>query len=148
MESLGYMLVYFARGSLPWQGLKAANDDERNEQIKNKKVTLSAEELCEGLPGEFAWYIKQVRSLGFGDRPDYARLRKAFRDLFTRKGFAYDNVYDWTLKKFHEIHGIEAPAAGHGARRSEMRKRRSKGKGVGRVMPPVQASTVRKGPTS
>ncbi len=47
LESLGYVFVYFARGSLPWQGLKAATVKERDEQTKAKKISLSGEMLCE-----------------------------------------------------------------------------------------------------
>lgn len=58
LESLGYVFVYFARGSLPWQGLKAATEKEKDERIKEKKKSLSGKALCEDvLPGEFATYI-------------------------------------------------------------------------------------------
>jgi hypothetical protein len=106
LESLGYVFVYFARGSLPWQGLTAATEKEQAALVKEKKTSLSGEQLCEDLlPGEFATYIDYTRSLPFGDKPDYAYLRKLFRRLFANKEFRYDNVFDWTEKRFKEIHG-------------------------------------------
>jgi len=43
-----------------------------------------------------------VRALGFGDKPDYSRLRRIFRDLFVRRGFDHDYVFDWTILKYME----------------------------------------------
>ncbi|OAA39189.1 casein kinase 1, delta [Cordyceps fumosorosea ARSEF 2679] len=103
LESLGYVLLYFARGSLPWQGLKAATEGQKDELIKRKKLTLSVTKLCEGLPGEFATYVSYTRSLGFKDRPDYAYLRRLFRHAFSTRGFKYDNIFDWTEKRFIEM---------------------------------------------
>jgi hypothetical protein len=92
-------MTYFARGSLPWQGLKVATEDERNEPIKEKKMNILAKDFCGPLPKEFATYLKYVCNLGFDDRPNYSYLRKLLRDLFLREGFQYDNVFDWTIKK-------------------------------------------------
>jgi casein kinase 1 delta/casein kinase I family protein HRR25 len=95
--------VYFARGSLPWQGLKAATDDE-DARIKEMKEGLSGEALCNGfLPGEFAAYIDYTRRLDFNDKPDYSYLRRLFHRLFRAEGFEYDHVFDWTEKLFDEI---------------------------------------------
>jgi casein kinase 1/casein kinase I family protein HRR25 len=38
-----------------------------------------------------------VKSLRFDDRPDYDYLKRLFRELFFRKGFTYDNLYDWEI---------------------------------------------------
>lgn len=57
MESLGYVLMYFLRGSLPWQGLKAGTKRQKYERISEKKMQTSIEELCEGYPGELFWYF-------------------------------------------------------------------------------------------
>ncbi|KAK8145257.1 hypothetical protein G3M48_004703 [Beauveria asiatica] len=100
LESLGYVLLYFARGSLPWQGLKAATEKDKTELIKRKKIGLPVTELCEGLPEEIARYIKYTRSLGFKDKPDYTYLRHLFRRAFLARGFTYDNVFDWTERQF------------------------------------------------
>ncbi len=103
LESLGYVLLYFALGSLPWQGFKAATEKDKTELIKQKKIGLPETELCEGLPEEFVTYIRYTRSLGFKDRPDYIYLRKLFRRAFLGRGFKYDNVFDWTERRYREM---------------------------------------------
>ncbi len=88
------MLLYFLRGCLPWQGLTATNQEQKEELILAIKQTISTEDLCEDLLREFATYFKYVRSRGFDDKPQYAYLRKIFRALFVRQGFDYDYVFD------------------------------------------------------
>ena len=100
MESLGYVMLYFCRGSLPWQGLKAATKKQKYDRIMEKKMTTPTEVLCRGFPNEFAIYLNYTRSLRFDDKPDYSYLRKIFRDLFVREGFQYDYVFDWTVYKY------------------------------------------------
>lgn len=70
---------------MPWRGLKDRTEDERNEITKEKKIELSGEMLCEGLPGEFATYINCTRSLCFEDKPDYSYFRQLFRRLFSSR---------------------------------------------------------------
>lgn len=93
-------MMYFCRGSLPWQGLKAATKKQKYDRIMEKKMTTSTDILCRGFPQEFAIYLNYVRSLRFDDKPDYSYLRKLFRDLFVREGFQYDYVFDWTIYKY------------------------------------------------
>eukprot|EP00602_Paraphysomonas_sp_CaronLab_P000516 CAMPEP_0185019640 /NCGR_PEP_ID=MMETSP1103-20130426/2255_1 /TAXON_ID=36769 /ORGANISM="Paraphysomonas bandaiensis, Strain Caron Lab Isolate" /LENGTH=383 /DNA_ID=CAMNT_0027550067 /DNA_START=183 /DNA_END=1334 /DNA_ORIENTATION=- len=97
LESLGYVLMYFLRGSLPWQGLKANTKKQKYERILEKKAEVSVETLCKGYPAEFRSYFEHVRSLRFEERPDYDYLKRMFRELFFRKGFRYDNIYDWDI---------------------------------------------------
>lgn len=47
--------------------------------------------------GEFKTYFEHVRNLRFEDKPDYELLKRLFRELFFRKGFSYDNMFDWEL---------------------------------------------------
>lgn len=88
MESLGYVLMYFLRGSLPWQGLKAVTKRQKYEKISEKKLSTPIEVLCKGNPAELSTYFHYCRSLRFDDKPDYGYLRKLFRDLFMREGAA------------------------------------------------------------
>lgn len=101
MESLGYVLMYFVRGSLPWQGLKAATKKQKYEKISEKKMSTPVEVLCKGYPQEFALYLNYCRGLRFDEAPDYAYLRKdLFRRLFTKKmNYQYDFQFDWNLLK-------------------------------------------------
>lgn len=100
LESLGYVLMYFNRGSLPWQGLKAANKRQKYERISEKKMSTPIEELCKSYSSEFATYLNFCRSLRFDDKPDYSYLRQLYRNLFHRQGFTYDYVFDWNMLKF------------------------------------------------
>lgn len=114
MESLGYVMLYFCRGSLPWQGLKAATKKQKYDRIMEKKMTTPTEVLCRGFPNEFAIYLNYTRSLRFDDKPDYSYLRKIFRDLFVREGFQYDYVFDWTVYKYQKnAQAIAAAGAGN-----------------------------------
>ncbi|XP_024967634.1 casein kinase 1-like protein 1 isoform X1 [Cynara cardunculus var. scolymus] len=114
LESLGYVLMYFLRGSLPWQGLKAGNKKQKYEKISEKKVSTSIEALCRGYPTEFASYFHYCRSLRFEDKPDYAYLKRIFRDLFIREGFQFDYVFDWTILKYQQSQIAAPPTRGLG----------------------------------
>uniref|UniRef100_A0A6M2EFU6 non-specific serine/threonine protein kinase n=1 Tax=Populus davidiana TaxID=266767 RepID=A0A6M2EFU6_9ROSI len=114
LESLGYVLMYFLRGSLPWQGLKAGTKKQKYEKISEKKVSTSIEALSRGYPTEFASYFHYCRSLRFDDKPDYAYLKRIFRDLFIREGFQFDYVFDWTILKYQQSQLANPPTRGLG----------------------------------
>eukprot|EP00730_Choanoeca_flexa_P019869 TRINITY_DN9718_c0_g1_i3.p2 TRINITY_DN9718_c0_g1~~TRINITY_DN9718_c0_g1_i3.p2 ORF type:complete len:135 (+),score=33.03 TRINITY_DN9718_c0_g1_i3:238-642(+) len=90
--------MYFNRGSLPWQGLKAGTKKQKYERISEKKIGTPIEVLCKGFPSEFATYLNFCRSLRFDDKPNYSYLRQLFRNLFHREGYVYDYVFDWTVQ--------------------------------------------------
>ncbi|XP_020888998.1 casein kinase 1-like protein 12 isoform X1 [Arabidopsis lyrata subsp. lyrata] len=140
LESLGYILMYFLKGSLPWQGLKAGTKKQKYERISEKKVSTSIEvksqsqslilyfklllffrfynmliflqSLCRGYPSEFASYFHYCRSLRFDDKPDYGYLKRIFRDLFIREGFQFDYVFDWTILKYQQSQLTAPPSRG------------------------------------
>jgi len=96
LSAIGYVLMYFNRGQLPWQGLKANTKEEKYEKIADCKSATSDEALCKGYPAVFATYLKYCSALRFEDRPDYAYLRRLFKDLFMREGFSNDGQFDWS----------------------------------------------------
>ncbi|XP_020220551.1 casein kinase 1-like protein 3 isoform X1 [Cajanus cajan] len=102
LESLGYVLLYFLRGSLPWQGLKAATKKQKYDKICQKKLSTPIEVLCKSHPVEFASYFHYCHSLTFDQRPDYGFLKRLFRDLFAREGYEFDYVFDWTILKYQQ----------------------------------------------
>jgi len=102
LESLGYVLMYFNRGSLPWQGLKGQIKKQKYEKISDKKMSTPVDTLCRGFPSEFATFLNYARSLRFDDKPDYQYLRKLLRDLFMREGYKYDAIFDWTIVRAQE----------------------------------------------
>lgn len=102
LESLGYVLLYFLQGSLPWQGLKAATKKQKYDKICEKKVSTPIEVLCKSHPVEFASYFHYCHSLTFDQRPDYGFLKRLFRDLFSREGYDFDFVFDWTILKYQQ----------------------------------------------
>lgn len=89
--------MYFLRGMLPWQSLKATTKKDKYERIKEKKLTTSIEVLCKGYPSEFAKYLSYARNMKFEEKPDYLLLKNMFKDLFNKQGYKYDYQYDWVI---------------------------------------------------
>jgi serine/threonine protein kinase len=97
LEAIGYVLMYFLRGSLPWQGLKVDRKEDRYKKIYEKKKSTTPEELCSGFPPELAEYVRYTRNLEFEQNPDYNYLRGLFRKILEDKGYDISDVrFDWS----------------------------------------------------
>jgi len=103
LESLGYLLIFFIRGSLPWQSLGSHTDTykEKCQKISDVKMSTPIEDLCDGLSEEFAIYLNYCRSLEFDETPDYYYLRELFQKLFQNS--CYDNKFDWFMLKNEKL---------------------------------------------
>ena len=99
MEALGYVLMYFLRGNLPWQGLKLNKGDDRYKKIYETKKKTTPEELCLGYPKQFCEYIKYTRNLSFEQEPNYNYLKKLIYDVMDKYEFSLDYLFDWGLIK-------------------------------------------------
>jgi casein kinase 1 len=113
LEALGHVFLYFLRGGLPWQGLKAATNKQKYEKIGEKKQTTVIKDLCEGFPEEFSKYLTYVRNLGFEDTPDYDYLRDLFTQALKNTGEVEDGEYDWM--KINKDSGKGWDSKGHNA---------------------------------
>jgi serine/threonine protein kinase len=95
LEGLGYVLIYFLRGGLPWQNINCSRR-RRRKMIGDSKKSVSLDQLCEGLPVEFKEYMEVVRNITYESDPPYRHLRKLFKRCFRRESYKKDFVYDWT----------------------------------------------------
>ena len=101
LESIGYIIMYFIRGSLPWQGLKVNKKEDRYKKICEKKKETSAKDLCAGFPSEFETFVSYTRNLQFTEVPNYSYLRSLLKTVLKKGGFTYDFFYDWCTTKPH-----------------------------------------------
>ena len=85
LESLGYVFLYFLRGKLPWQGLRAENKKEKYARIMEYKMEVTFNRLCQGYPEEFLFYFDYCHSLSFDETPDYDYLRSLFTNCLKRR---------------------------------------------------------------
>ena len=100
MKSLRYVILYFIRGFLSWQGLKTTSEKQELELILNQKETITIKKLCDGLSNAFTAYFNNVCSLLFEDKSKYSYLCKIFHNLFVQEGFKYNYIFDWTILKY------------------------------------------------
>jgi len=103
LEAIGYVLVYFLQGKLPWQGLQAANKKKKYRKIMEMKIGTSLESLCRKLPSEFITYLEYVKGLNFADKPDYEYLIKLFLRCASKNNIKLDDQYDWDIISKKEI---------------------------------------------
>lgn len=96
IESLVYVLIYFMRGSLPWQSMKGQGKKEKYEKIMEKKLTFSIPFLTEGLPKEFEEILSYVRCIYFSDEPNYEFIRQKLLDVAKKEKLDLSmRDYDW-----------------------------------------------------
>lgn len=93
--SLGYILIYFLKGKLPWQKVMGSTKEEKYNNIRKLKQNLGSRSICVNLPDEFAKYLDYCSNLEFAQRPDYNYLKKLFKDLFKKRKLTYDLNFDW-----------------------------------------------------
>jgi hypothetical protein len=99
LESVGYVLMYFLRGNLPWQGLKVRSKEDRYKKILEKKKDTSSEDLCKNFPHEFYKYVDYTKNLDYTENPDYDMLKQLFLDVVIGLDEKMDYIYDWTTKE-------------------------------------------------
>ena len=100
LEAVGYVLIYFIRGNLPWQGLKLKSKEDRYKKILEKKKEVSTEELCSECPREFFEYVDYTKKMGYIEEPKYDYFKKKFLNyVVNRRKEKFDYVYDWTTEK-------------------------------------------------
>jgi serine/threonine protein kinase len=98
LESLMYVLLYFAKGSLPWQGLEQSKKSKYG-KVRTVKKNTSTAKLCAGLPPEFESAFTHIRALKFEDTPNYELLKNSFMSVCTAMNIQRDGMYDWTGKR-------------------------------------------------
>lgn len=76
--------MYFLRGILPWQNMKASSTKQKYKLIMEKKVSTPLDQLCNQYLPEMQVFIKYARNLKFEEAPDYMYLKKILSDARKR----------------------------------------------------------------
>ena len=99
LESLGYMLIHFCKGELPWMNIKAKNKAGKYRKIMEKKIEMKPEILCAGLIDEFREYFRYVRELQFTEEPNYELLFGLLNNAMKKNKIKNDFKFDWCLNE-------------------------------------------------
>jgi casein kinase 1 len=100
IEALGYMMIYLIKGHLPWQGMVNSNPEKKYDKIKDLKIKIKLEELCQGLPKETVKFIQYARDMRYDDKPNYSYLRGLLRKIAFKNGLKMDyNKFDWVANQ-------------------------------------------------
>ena len=97
LESLGYMLIFLAKNTLPWinaENLKTYNIKIIKEIIKIKEK-ITPDKLCQGLPEEFTEFIKYSKNLHFDEEPNYEYLKGLFMSVLSKNNYKNDFIFFW-----------------------------------------------------
>ena len=124
LESLIYVVVYFLKGGLPWQGVDAKTKLEKYHKIMEIKVSHPVERLCASLPFEFSQLLSYTRSLKYDEKPNYAYYYRLLAQIVTREHILLDHEYDWKPQKV-------VKSSTMGRRKSvSQRKKKEEGEGI------------------
>jgi len=92
IESLAYILIYFLKGSLPWENKKDKTE------IQNIRRQISIDMLCTDIPLEIKSFLSYSWKLKFFEKPDYNYLRNLLNKCAEHnKLLLSKNNYDWVI---------------------------------------------------
>jgi len=101
LEAVGYVLLYFLRGKLPWQGLHVKNKEDRYHRIMEIKIQTKPHQLCKGFNIQFEQYVDYTRKLEYEEDPDYDYLKNLFHSILKEDKNNMENIYDWDNKTLY-----------------------------------------------
>jgi hypothetical protein len=115
LESIGYVIMYFLKGNLPWQGVKVKKNEKHYEKIGFIKMNTKVETLCEGFPNEFQYYFNYIKQLEFTEEPNYNFLQELFLSVLKNycgitsiRKVNRELIYDWKnpkkIKNRNDLH--------------------------------------------
>ena len=95
LESLFYVILYFFRGSVPWQNLKIKSRSERFNKINEIKKKIDYKYLCKNLPEEVYNFGVYVKNLKFEQEPNYKYMKKLFYLILSKIKEIDDDKFSW-----------------------------------------------------
>ena len=110
LEALGYMLIFLVNDNLPWMSIEDLNINKRMkcQKICDVKKAITVENLCKGLPEEFANYVYYTRKLEFEEDPNYDYLRGLFSSILVKNQEENDLNFFWIIntKNFNKRNAV------------------------------------------
>ena len=106
LESLGYMLIFLAKNTLPWINKNVSSITNKLTKYKTVcelKIKTPIEKLCFGLPSEFMQYINYCRNLEFEQDPNYDFLRSLYTSMLTKNEQINDLNFFWITNKIIKL---------------------------------------------
>ena len=102
LESLFYIIIYFIKGELPWQGVKYKNKSEKYNKIYEikQKSTEKGGELCYSLLPEFQTILDYIIDLKFTEKPNYSMIKKILELMLAKLNYFNDLQFDWYNLEF------------------------------------------------
>lgn len=97
LEALGYLLIYLARGKLPWQNLWHAEKQVIWRDVGRMKAEMNLDELCAELCPCFEAFMNRLRHIEYADRPPYDELKQMFLETMINLNIDPSTPYDWEM---------------------------------------------------
>jgi len=96
LMSIFFVLIYFFKGSLPWQGIHHDDQKKKFELILKKKQRCG-KELVEGIwAAEQFWEIYEyILKLKFEEEPDYDHIKRILDKIKDKYCFPLKNKFEW-----------------------------------------------------
>lgn len=154
LESFAHVLIFLAKGLLPWQAVRSTSKSEKYEKIMAMKIATPPTVLCSRLPSSFHKFLSYSRSLKFEEEPNYDYCRQLFEADMKEKQYDFDYQYCWITQGaalttdsssivLNDGGSTVAAQSGTSRKRNSTRSSSYVGRPAGYVPPTAQTGFVR-----